>query len=74
MKKILTVLLLCVTISNYAQKNRFIRLRTCKQIGWFALNNEYPKLKDSVQYDHIRLFAEGILSHYFNRPQESIEN
>ena len=73
MKKILTVLLLCVTISNYAQKTDLYVCELANKLDWFALNNEYPKLKDSVRYDHIRLFAEGMLSHYFNRPQESIE-
>ena len=61
MKKILTVLLLCVTISNYAQKTDLYVCELANKLDWFALNNEYPKLKDSVRYDHIRLFAEGIL-------------
>lgn len=73
MKKILTVLLLCITINSYAQKTDLYVYELANKLDWFALNNEYPKLKDSVQYDHVRLFAEGILSHYFNKPQESID-
>lgn len=61
MKKILTVLLLCITINSYAQKTDLYVYELANKLDWFALNNEYPKLKDSVQYDHVRLFAEGIL-------------
>ena len=49
MKKILTVLLLCVTISNYAQKTDLYVCELANKLDWFALNNEYPKLKDSVR-------------------------
>ena len=73
MKKTFIFLFICITINCYAQKADFYVCELANKLDWFALNNEYPKLKDSVRYDHIRLFAEGILSHYFNRPQESIE-
>lgn len=73
MKKILTVLFLCITINCYAQKADFYVCELANKLDWFALNNEYPKLKDSIQYGHVKLFAEGFLSHYFNKPQESID-
>ena len=41
MKKILVFLLLCVTISNYAQKTDLYVCELANKLDWFALNNGY---------------------------------
>lgn len=40
---------------------------------WFALEAEYPALRDSVQVPMLRLMSEALLGHYFNRPNETVE-
>ena len=39
---------------------------------WFALEAEYPALRDSVQTPLLRLMSEALLGHYFNRPDETV--
>ncbi len=39
---------------------------------WFALEKEYPSLKDSVQTPMLRLMFEALLGYYFNRPDEAV--
>lgn len=39
---------------------------------WFALDEEYPRLKDFVQTDYLKPMAEAMLAMHFNRPQEAI--
>lgn len=39
---------------------------------WFALEAEYPALKDSVQTPMLRLMSEALLGHYFNRPDKTV--
>lgn len=39
---------------------------------WFALEAEYPALRDSIQTPLLRLMAEALLGHYFNRPDETV--
>lgn len=39
---------------------------------WFALEAEYPALRDSVHTPMLRLMSEALLGHYFNRPDETV--
>lgn len=39
---------------------------------WFQLNDEYPKLKDSLQLDYLKPMAEAMLALHFNRPEEAV--
>ena len=39
---------------------------------WFALEQEYPSLKDSVQTPMLKLMSEALLGYYFNRPDETV--
>lgn len=38
---------------------------------WFALEKEYPRLRDSAQAPALRLMTEALLGYYFNRPDET---
>lgn len=40
---------------------------------WFALEEEYPVLKDSVQMQVLKSLSEAMLDTYFNRPEQAIE-
>lgn len=39
---------------------------------WFSLEEEYPALKDSVQWPFLRLLAETMICANFNRPEEAV--
>lgn len=39
---------------------------------WFALEEEYPALKDSMQADFLKLMAEMMTGYCFNRPDDAI--
>lgn len=39
---------------------------------WFALEEEYPELKDSVQTPLLKLMAEVMIDNNFNRPDEAL--
>lgn len=40
---------------------------------WFALNEEYPLLKEKIQWQPLKYMAEIMLGYYFNRPEEALE-
>lgn len=44
------------------------------QSDWFALEEEYPLLKDSMQSACIRLLAETMIANNFNQPQQALES
>lgn len=41
---------------------------------WFALEEEYPALKDSMQADFLKLMAEMMTGYCFNRPDDAIRS
>ena len=68
--KALTLLLSLIPLTLSAQ-NVDQRINGLLGSGdWFALNREYPEVKDSVQSDVLKSTAETMLAAYFNRPEE----
>ncbi|MCL1937317.1 MAG: retroviral-like aspartic protease family protein [Candidatus Azobacteroides sp.] len=43
------------------------------QADWFALANEYPKLKEEIQSEMLRHLSEAMIGYYFNQPQQAIQ-
>ena len=43
------------------------------QTDWFALADEYPKLKDEVQSEMLKHLSEAMIGFYFNQPQNAIQ-
>ncbi len=41
--------------------------------NWFALDERYPALKNDINYEHVKLMAEAMLAHNFNRKQEAVD-
>ena len=41
--------------------------------NWFALAEEYPQLKDSMQVEFLKPMAESLLAKYFNQPDKAID-
>lgn len=73
MKRIFLSLLILLAINASAQN-------TDQRIGdlintedWFALAEEYPRLKDSIQTEFLKPMAEAMLARYFNQPDKAIE-
>jgi len=42
------------------------------QTDWFALEKEYPKLKDEMQYEMLKYLSEAMIGLHFNQPQNAI--
>ncbi|MDR2146340.1 MAG: hypothetical protein LBE91_07775 [Tannerella sp.] len=43
------------------------------QTDWFALAEEYPKLKGEMQSETLKHFSEAMIGLYFNQPQSAIQ-
>lgn len=41
--------------------------------NWFTLSKEYPKLKNDLKYDMLKSLSEALLSYYFNKPENAIQ-
>lgn len=71
-KALLCLLMLAMTTGAKAQ-TADMRIGELLNSGdWFALEVEYPALRDSVQTPMLRLMSEALLGHYFNRPDETV--
>lgn len=71
-KALLCLLMLAMTTGAKAQ-TADMRIGELLNGGdWFALEVEYPALRDSVQTPMLRLMSEALLGHYFNRPDETV--
>lgn len=68
---ILTSLLNIFTIHAQQADMRISEL--INSSNWFALEKEYPQLKDSIQYDFVGLMAEAMIAQNFNREKEATE-
>lgn len=44
------------------------------QADWFTLRGEFPSLRDSMQYDFLRLMAESMLNYHFGQDTEAVAN
>jgi len=44
------------------------------QSDWFTLAEEYPKLKDKMQSETLKHFAETVIGRYFNQPQTALQH
>jgi len=43
------------------------------QTDWFALADEYPKLKEEMQSEMLKHLSEAMIGFYFNQPQNAIQ-
>ena len=74
MRKLVVSLIVFLTISSAYAQNADIRVsELINSSDWFTLEKEYPLLKDSIQYDYVRLMAEAMLAQNFNREAEAID-
>lgn len=73
LKKLLCTLMLCVAMGAMAQKSDMRVDELLNSGDWFALEKEFPAIKDSVQTPMLRLMSEALLGYYFNRPDKTIE-
>ena len=72
MKHILLSLFILVAINVVAQ-NADQRIGELINEGdWFALAEEYPRLKDSMQVEFLQPMAEALLAKYFNQSDKAI--
>lgn len=72
MKHILLSLFILVAINAVAQ-NADQRIGELINEGdWFALAEEYPRLKDSMQVEFLQPMAEALLAKYFNQSDKAI--
>ena len=72
MKHILLSLFILVAI-NAAAQNADQRVGELINEGdWFALAEEYPRLKDSMQVEFLQPMAEALLAKYFNQSDKAI--
>ena len=73
MKRLL-IILICIWATNVVSaQNADQRIADLINAeDWFALDEEYPRIKDSVQTDFLRPMAEAMLYLHFNQPQDAI--
>ena len=74
MRKITIVLVLFLNLFAGHAQNATMRIyELVNSSNWFTLAKEYPQLKDSIQYDFVRLMAEAMIAQNFNREDEATE-
>ena len=74
MRKIIFALIVyCFPFVVYSQNADMRIYELINSSNWFTLAKEYPQLKDSIQYDFVRLMAEAMIAQNFNREEEAIE-
>ena len=68
MRKLAIPLIAFFTIFSAQAQNADMRVsELINSSDWFTLEREYSLLKDSIQYDYVRLMAEAMLAQNFNR-------
>ena len=73
MKRIFLSFFLLVAINAAAQKADQRIGELINSGNWFALAEEYPRLKDSMQVEFLQPMAEALVAKYFNQPNKAIE-
>lgn len=73
MKRIFLSFFLLVAINAAAQKADQRIGELINSGNWFALAEEYPRLKDSMQVEFLQPMAEALVAKYFNQPDKAIE-
>ncbi len=73
MKKFaLTILFTLIFVVNTQAQKADIRIsELINNEDWFGLIEEYPQLKDSVQYPFMKLVAEAMINRYTNHKEEA---
>lgn len=75
MKHTFFVIMLCLLPLTAAAQQADQRAATLiNQADWFTLNDEFPSLRDSMQYDFLRLMAESMLNYHFGRDTKAVAN
>ena len=69
MKKYLTLFLVClIGISEVTTQEADVRVTNLiNQNDWFALEEEYPKLKDEIQTEMLKYLSEAMIGYKFNQ-------
>lgn len=63
MRKLILSFITLLTISSASAQNADMRVsELINSSDWFTLEREYSLLKDSIQYDYVRLMAEAMLA------------
>ena len=74
MRKFAISLITFFTIFSVQAQNAGMRVsELINSSDWFTLEREYSLLKDSIQYDYVRLMAEAMLAQNFNREAEAVD-
>lgn len=71
-RTLLALFMLVMTAGAKAQEADVRIGKLLNSNDWFALEREYPTLRDGVQTPVLRLMAEALLGYYFNRPDETV--
>ena len=74
MKRIFILLFFVIFALNAVAQGADQRIGELINEGnWFALAEEYPQLKDSMQVEFLKPMAESLLAKYFNQPDKAID-
>ncbi|WP_106830318.1 retropepsin-like aspartic protease [Parabacteroides pacaensis] len=73
MKKLIGIIIFAIGFLPVYSQNADLRVSDLlNKADWFALEEEYPVLKDSIQTPALKLMAEIMLSNAFNRPEQAL--
>lgn len=72
--KIFVIMLCLLPLTAAAQQADQRAATLINQADWFTLRNEFPSLRDSMQYDFLRLMAESMLNYHFGQDTEAVAN
>lgn len=70
--KIFVIMLCLLPLMATAQQADQRAATLINQADWFTLNDEFPSLRDSMQYDFLRLMAESMLNYHFGHDTEAV--
>ena len=68
------IMLYLLPLTTAAQQADQRAATLINQADWFTLRDEFPSLRDSMQYDFLRLMAESMLNYHFGRDTEAVAN
>lgn len=72
--KIFVIMLCLLPLTAAAQQADQRAATLINQADWFTLRDEFPSLRDSMQYDFLRLMAESMLNYHFGHDTEAAAN